>query len=675
MESQGSARIYSLASELESLFTGGAGSPSSETRSNLSQACINDLRNGTPCSNPSSFPSLQNLSNYSTAPPISLAPSPYVLNSSFAGRLIVPFNYTYTLTQKWSNFQLLACVSFLYTCPPTWPPPPSEQEKKLVYWYALTDPNKSNSVSAKVEGGSTYIQYDTLNNSYYVPHLSDYWGFLTPQLLLHIFGNHAFGMLYANESLDSTNNTQALVNATQRLEYHINNRSIGGVIYENISSDIITPQLYGKLPFYSVFPGQRNNSKFYAEQSRNNLLFNQSNSTPPYLGNVNLFDWYLETLYASPLYLFLNSSTYNVRGRTFWTTGYHRIVYVFQDRFNNTIYLPIDADLANITTINLNVNPTVSDENANETKLAINGTVGFYRPVFSSDNFVPLKGGKVYLYYDTNLNYVGQNADIGTTTSPGSPGISAESCNAIADQLCSYGKTLQHAALVYFRCAQQQVSCVSSDPVYLGEQDNSNTTTYTPQYNASGSCSPPPKSLLAPISLPCNIYGTDGSHNITQGCINNHGTAQEYCRPIFPNGTGVCTSQLGLIGIATTDQKGDFQLPPVTACGYGSAKITAQYYGWPPPQPITADQSNLNYAADPTSLQRTNFTVLNYTWTPDTTAMSVQIGLFELSYGSVSLAAFIALVAIALSISLIIEMLRRRTTPSGKSEKSKTKTL
>ena len=657
LESLGSARIYALANELYSIFTGGSGSPGSTASSTLGTQCINKLRHGNPCGGLTSqqLRSIQNL--YSTPPSqsgsgFSAAPQPYILNSNISGYIIVPFKYTYTLKQRWFNYQLVQCLLPWGTCLPSLPES-SSSETDLAYWYGTTQSSKSNSVSANVEGGSTYIQYDTLNSSLYVPYLSDIWGFLSPELLFHIFNNRVFGMIYANETFNAQTNAQAVINATQRLQYGINKRMVGGEVYQNISSYIITPQLYGALSVFNrMFPGHNP----IAEQIRNNFTFNQSNSTPPYFGNVNLFDWYLATIHSSPLDLILNGSKYTVPKGTFWATGYHRFIYVFQDRFNNTVYMPLDADIANITTINLNVDSKVSDSNANQTTLIINGTAGFYRPVFANNNFVPLQGNLIYLYYDKNLNYIGQNANIGTITAVPSP----ESCNAIADQICAYGNVIQPGSLPP-GCQIQQYSCTLSNPVYTGLQDNANTITYAPQYNSlgPGNCSPPPNSLLQVAPLICNIYGTDGAHTIPQRCTNTQSAAQQYCVPIFSNGTGICTSQVGLIGIVKTDQNGNFMLS-TTACGYGSATITAQYYGYPSPQPLMAHQAPLGLSANPSYASGdASFEVVNYTWTPDTAVYSAEIGLFELSYGDISIYAFAVLLAAVIAISILLEVRRR----------------
>ncbi len=70
--------------------------------------------------------------------------------------------------------------------------------------------------------------------------------------------------------------------------------------------------------------------------------------------------------------------------------GYRRLIFVLRDRFNNTLYVPIDADIANQTVIQLNVTPAVNPLNPNSTTININGYAGYYAYNSQGNQFYPL---------------------------------------------------------------------------------------------------------------------------------------------------------------------------------------------------------------------------------------------------------------------------------------------
>ena len=126
--------------------------------------------------------------------------------------------------------------------------------------------------------------------------------------------------------------------------------------------------------------------------------------------------------------------------------GYHRLMFVYADAFNNIIYQPIDADIANLTQINMTVTPIVSSTNANDTLINISGTAGWIPQ--GSATYVPLKKSPIYIYYDSNLNTVGYNA------------IGGQGSGATEASQCTYNLTRQ----VY------DPGCQLANPVITGLQ-------------------------------------------------------------------------------------------------------------------------------------------------------------------------------------------------------------
>ena len=167
-----------------------------------------------------------------------------------------------------------------------------------------------------------------------------------------------------------------------------------------------------------------------------------------------------------------------------------------------------------------------------------------------------MNGGTVYLYYDTNIGFQKYNP----YTDPANV------------QLCAFGVG-----------ASVPRNCQLAIPgwLYGGTTPNPNAEipTYHASTSASGSCLAAPSSLLQPVQYNCNIYGTDGKTKLSATCPVNSGGNNQWCDPIFSNGTG-----LGVVppyshpGIASWQFCGTFAPKPnangifsktITACGYG----------------------------------------------------------------------------------------------------------
>lgn len=652
MESAGSSEFFNYQDLFGSAFTGASGAPQSVASSTYNTLCIQELQNGnvpSACLPQGSQPlpqvgsidvtgALGSAGSATLSPQTNTGASPVELNSQISGYLMVPYYYTYTLSQNW-NFgagSWVGACSPNSTCVCQEYNKPSTQTTTKVFTYALIDA-LSNELSANVEGGDTYLQYLGSSGNYYVPNLTDIGSYISPQIMLNVQNNRALGSVYVNDTLSPYTNKQAVINATDQLQYQVVDNKIGGLSYETIESLPYGP--YNGVE-YSLLsnPTAANANTGFSYQQKLNI-----NSGSPVV--VTLFQWYKDIVYNSPLNLFINSSSYKYGPGDEFTAnlmGYQRLVYVFRDRFNNLIYAPLSVDIANITSVNLNVTPVVDINNANSTTLYINGTAGYYEPL---GNFIPLKGGQIYLYYDADINYVRYNVKDGQ----------ANTANAL---LCAFGGSNQEYS------SMVPSDCQPSDPIYTGLQDNSGTTTYSPSYNSLGVCGAPPNSLLTAPNLDCNIYGNDGNRQIPSSCSSvvmpDGSVESRYCSPIYGNGTGTCTSQLGLIGTATTNAMGFFSYNTV-ACGIGGVTVLAKYYGYPGPEPIQARQSFLASSADPASEEYTAFNVLNYYWLPNQTQESVQIGLAELGIGNVGAVGLAAAILLIGGIIVLTIYLNRRS--------------
>jgi len=250
---------------------------------------------------------------------------------------------------------------------------------------------------------------------------------------------------------------------------------------------------------------------------------------------------------------------------------------------------------------------------------------------------VPLADNSIYIYFNNNINYMQYNAFLYPE-------------NAI---LCAYNSMISGP-------------CTLADPAFTSTSSNSNIITYYPQYNALGECGPPPTHLYAPTVYNCNIYG-DGLPAACNSIVLQSGqTIRQWCIPVASNGTGLCTSQIGLMGIATTDQNGNFAFT-ANACGIGTASITAEFYGYPYGEPVTIQQPylsnsatlyyNLYGSAVNPKPNLATFQVLDFTWSPNETTVSpVQLGLNMLSYGSISIILLLGTAATSILLIYLIEM-------------------
>ncbi len=630
LENVGSQKIFSYANQYYSEFTGGAGTVQSV--SGLSSSCLNQIQNlqaPTNCgggTTPSgiSISSLLGSAQPSNALQPGSAPANVpVLTSSVGGSALIGYKHIYTLKQTWGPFTLLPHASPYYCIPASYLPAVSDSSSKTVYSYAVIPPTHSAPLSANVEGGGTYLQYAGTQN-YYMQNLSDAGLYLSQHILFNETGDRAFGSVYVADA--GQGNAYQILNATEQLNYVIESFSRASLQYQTILSENVGPY-YG--PQYSI-------AKVGAAGVPANFIFSQAQSLPPHFGSVILFDWYKEEVYDSQLNLYIPK-----------TTGYQRIMYAFNDKFNNTIFAPIDADIAHTTTLSTNITGTVNPGNSNQTTITISGAVGentYNGFDIANSFFVPLPDANVFLYYGQDINYV---------DSSGNP-LSVQQA-----QLCAFGSQAYMPTGQTFPSA-----CNLANPMWTGLQGGASKVNYATGYQTPGSCAPPPNSLLYPVTLSCNIYGYN---SLPTACPAGSGGMQRYCYPIYENGSGTCTSQLGLIGVATTNKTGQFTFNTVV-CGIGEAKISASYYG-DTLQPITVTQEPLTQSAnglvgpDPPG---SAFKAVSYMWQPGGVTGLTSVGLFELGFGGIDALGLIVVVAVALLVLFRMRIIKIKKGNAGR---------
>ncbi len=617
-ENIGGIKTLTIGAIYSSVFSGGSGSGQAEPNINLQEP------NPGLSAQASGIGKLDinNLNQNSNPLQYSAATS---LNSIISGYALMPFSFTYKTNIWVSNIQP---VSNPQQPPNTCPSSPPAALAKLetpvavsntIYNYTTSPLTNSNPQKAQVESSDTYAESSIYAESgtsaqpFYQANLSSI--VLPAEIVYNLLTNRALGYVYVNSTVNAVTNNQEIINATSQLSFNAVSYSQGSTpVYQLISSSPLNPACYGPSCAAPLADANR------ISPIKNRFLLAATKSMV-----VSLFNFYKLPVNNYNLMLTMNG-IYSQSGKVY---GYHRLVYVFNDNFNNLIYMPIDGDIANWTHMTLEVTPNVNGINVNQTQLSINGTLSWAPR--TSTSAVPLKGGYVYLYYDANLDTIGYNA----VTDP----LAAENC--------------------VFGNSPNPSSCQLANPVYNGLQGptytSANIVTYSPSFNGLGACSPPPNSLLTPenkIYTFCNIYSGGG---LPSACPALPSGNTQYCSVIYPqNGTGICTSQLGLIGIYKTDSNGYFGAN-IVACGAGSAQILASYYGTPGPEPILAHQAPLSESANPSypNSGSISFNALNYSWIPASSSQSVIIGSLSLAIGQVGLPAIIALGAIIILYGLM----------------------
>ena len=627
-ENLGSQQVLAYANQYGSTYAGGtgAGSPTSS----LSQACQNEINNAQlPVDCPGYQQTTIDLSNLGALQNVaatSLYPANVpVLSSTVGGTTLVPYAYSVTTTETFSNWKIEECYNYPFVCAAAELAIIAKAEVQsskdtgttIYYNVGTTTPTSSAPNNAPVEGGASYLRYGNQNNNgYYQPNLSDVGVYLSPQLFFNLSTDRLFGGLYINATQSLNTNAQYVLNATQQLNYITNFYTVASNLnYQTINSVSLNPPTNGPnaaAGLTNIQTSTVNTGLSYVTQNTAALASG--------FGQVNLFNWYKQVVYNNLLKFFINSSD-----SSNFPYGYRRFIYVLQDRFDNNIYVPLDADISNQTTITLNVNPVVSPLNSAQTNVLISGVIGYYTYNALSTLFVPLANAPVYLYYNNNIDYNGLATGTGQS--------STQAINAQTAQLCAFGNP---------GATGVPKTCNLANPLTAGQAAEANVITYSANYISSGTCPVAPESLLYQQGFTCNIYGAD---NLPASCPAGATGQQSYCYIQDSQGDGLCTSQLGLIGVATSNTLGYFS-SNVVSCGISTARILASYYGSPGPEPVQAQQAPIYLAANPSIpivsgaaglITSPTFLVSNYIWSPNQTGATVSLGLFELGYGNADL--------------------------------------
>jgi hypothetical protein len=554
-------------------------------------------------------------------------PSTYI-NSIISGYLLVPYEYTYQIKQSYAPnpdpSATSGCPDYNFN---------NGVSTYTAYRNVPSYNDKNSTVNQTIQGGGTYLKYIN-NGQYYVANLSDANLIMPPQLYYNLFTNRLFGEIFINQSVDNVAmlKKQLVINATTNLYY-------AQVVYGQYSNTnpFLNPN-GGQFPGFSVEQtkpvepsvyGVASSSPYYSYNpfsQGSNIIF--SNQTSPNL--VELFSIFSRDTYLDGLDLNLGFSN--------TILGYNRLNYTYVDEFNNRINMPVDVDFANSTAIALHETASVNVINPNQTLVKINGTAGYYPSIFSITPIPLPPGSSIYLYYDTNINFYN------TTNTP-------------LNNPASYYKYAE-------QCAFSGISgCTFANPLFtqtppLGQGGlgplESNIVTFHTQYNSIGECPQEPNSLLLiPNTVECNIYGDYGLPATGTSVTGN----TLFCIPDYTNGTGVLSSELGLIGILQPNSIGYFNYT-FNVCGTGSGRVVAAFYGWPPPQPTYFTQTPLEVSAA-TQLAAAGKPVLitspefNYTTAPNSTTLSFLTGTYYLSFGSIGIIAAIVIATLIILYMIV----------------------
>ena len=541
------------------------------------------------------------------------------LTSNISGYVLVPYKASFSLSEDWTPSTQAPKSSNGDSCP-SYTFPSSVSKKYTIFTYGVSKVNSSANTTA-IEGGSIFLQYFG-TGLYYSPALSDANLIMPPRIGYETFTNRLIGEAYVNLTATTSGEKtpQLLLNQSHNYNYYesLHYLDAFGKSIPAYATEVAVPSnVVGDVGSVSGYYNPNN----YLQKSRNFTLSNFTND-----GGV------ASIINAYHIASTLDSLGIDMTGHKS-ILGYDRLVYNFIDRFGNKISMPLDIDLANITSLSLSAVDNIDPSNPNQSTIAVKGFAGYITgstPV--SVNPLP-QGQKIYIYYDTNINFY-----------PNKTYQSLQSYAPYAEN-CAYGSNAYGCTLANPTNATQNGGNTIDGRVA------SSLVTYSPQYASGQSCSPQPSSLLTQQNYwECNIYGDYGLKSSQIGP-----TGQvEYCLPDFINGTGQFTSQLGLVGITTTNSSGGFSMN-VPACGTGTSRIIAEYYGVPSPQPNLVSQVPLVYSANTVDSSNSMLYIstpeYSYTYSPNQTIQSLPIGSYALSLGDLEAVLLVAIAAVLVALA------------------------
>ncbi|MCL5099770.1 MAG: hypothetical protein M1158_01460 [Candidatus Marsarchaeota archaeon] len=570
--------------------------------------------------------------------------SPFVQTSTYMrsvidGYMLLPYYVSYIPSESWDTTSASGNYTVdgvTYNCT-TGGGPNGSSSSPTAGYTALQIPVESNQANSTVEGGATYAYLPALTQ-YYDANVSDANLAMPPQIYFRMFSDRVFGDIYVNQSVSPSQQyalqVPLFINGTRSYNYSLVTftQDAGGKDYAGYAIEEAVPFSSQYIQTGTATAPQNDAGlKLFAGASS----IGSSNTSA--INYVSLFQTYARLSHTSDIVLGLQGDQ--------GVLGYNRLVYTFVDRFNNTIYMPVDVDLTNLTTISLNINTLINATNDNETLVMVNGTAGDYSGLFGT-SYAPLpKGSSIYLYYDTNLNFyppAGQESSL-------TPGTLAY---AEYQDLCAFDPAM---------------ICTLANPVDTSQQpyaaEYASHVDFATQYNsivasgASGTCSLQPKGLLnISRNYNCNIYGaaTDNGPAVYDPNTGSYA----YCVPDFANGTGMLTTQIGLIREASTNGTGFFKDNSINTCGTGTSKVIAKYFGAPAPQPMTYTQPPIAQSASIPPADSEPFTELGYTYAPNESIASFQTGNYALSFSAIGVAALLS--GMAALVALLLKSARSK---------------
>jgi len=678
LESQGSPQQYlSLQNVVSSLFPEGVNCPPLGSDTSGSSPQCQQASTAASQINPEQVGS--SLSNPITgAGTVTYQPNTYV-NSVISGYVLIPYKITYNLQATVKGSDSFSDSGSIQGAVVAGTPPPNyyhcvqsraglkgggtqclkeepacsypvsgltgsqAQGSVVQYAYARVNLPRSNSLNDTIEGGNTYTKFSPGDN-YYIANVSDANLVSIPNLEISTFTNRLFGAVYINRTVSPGNlnsngyTSPMVINSIQALNYQENYlvQQAGTSTYPGYS--LQQSMAADPVNLNKVGPGCGSTcpSTYYYSTDPSKVFQGQSGFTYANYSQLNYISLFELIRQASQLY----STGFTTPEDSF--IGYNRLIYTFVDRFNNAIYMPLGVDFANIAQIAPNPVVTVNALNANETDITVAGIATYTNTIGT----YPLPAGSpVYVYYDNNMNF------FNTTSLPDpAPSQTPGPYYKYALQ-CAFGTT--------------GGGCPLADPLSSLSQGTSaptiaNTITFHTNYGTTaGECAPEPQSLLTTATPnQCNIYGNFGLPAVAYD--SNIGNYQ-YCNPSTSTGNGILTSQMGLVAIVQTDANGAFTTD-FNVCGTGAHKVLTEYYGSPGPQPFYVTQTPITQSAGKYEL----FTASNtngatagktleygYVYAPNIVATDVQAGSYALGFGSVGIAALVAMVAIILGALFI----------------------
>jgi hypothetical protein len=290
--------------------------------------------------------------------------------------------------------------------------------------------------------------------------------------------------------------------------------------------------------------------------------------------------------------------------------GRRSINVTFIDLFNTTFNLPMKVDLAYSTQINATLNTSLDKSNMNLTHVTIKGNLSkvIYDATTNSFRYEPLSG-VVYIYVNRNINY----------------------CN----RDCSKSLAEQNPL--------QAIFCSINGNCLLANPLNFTTDGKTTQYTAASTINYHPSNPLDKKNTICNIYGD----TYPSSCSKDNKGNTYWCLPVYPNGTGYCTSQIGLITIVDT---GENYVTDICKVYNNNFRCDFDIYGFG-----LGEKVILKYYGFPNFEKTYNGYIENYKYLPATTILSLNYGVLPLRFGNFVSISVVFIILISIGFVFILK--------------------